>query len=233
MSRWSILCRHPIFFSKFPKAPESTSLRPSQASLRACRVSLAQRLNDGGMPQSSAKILGTTGSQIFWIWGFYRVKKWKDAISWGEIPPNDKAYRYQTWRWELPEPNGGFNGKITCKWWMFHCHVRVPEGIPHIVGCMKKRIAGYQYPLCWSGALVLICSKVLVSFMYEMAICGVYSSVKVIVIVALFVKPRFKASWGRFPQSQPSMARSVLRSPQNLPSIMLQGEAPPTVFVGL
>ena len=175
--------------------------------------------------------------------GVLSCEKMEGCHKLGGNPPIDKAYQFymvfylpsdnQTWHSELPELNGGFNGKITCKWWIFHCHVRVPEGIPHIVSCMKKRIAGYQYPLCWSGALVLICSKVLVSFMYEMAICRVYSSVKVIVIVALFVKPRFKASWGRFPQSQPSMARSVLRSPQNLPSIMLQGEAPPTVFVGL
>jgi len=29
----------------------------------------------------------------------------------------------QTSQWKTPELNGGFNGKIIYKWWIFNCHV--------------------------------------------------------------------------------------------------------------
>ena len=33
--------------------------------------------------------------------------------------------------------NGGFNGKTIHKWWIFHCHVWLPEGYVKIVGYVK------------------------------------------------------------------------------------------------
>ena len=35
---------------------------------------------------------------------------------------------HQTWQWQIPELNGGFNRNNTFEWSIFHCHVWLPEG---------------------------------------------------------------------------------------------------------
>ena len=64
--------------------------------------------------------------------------------------------------WETPGVNGGFHGKISqYKWWIFHCHVWVPEGTPGTphpqenCWCQESRpcecVFGKHPKMCHSG----------------------------------------------------------------------------------
>ena len=51
---------------------------------------------------------------------------------WGCGMPPSKNHGWpsgdQTWQWTNSRANGSVNGKTNYIWWMFHCHVWLPEG---------------------------------------------------------------------------------------------------------